>query len=301
MTTLGTIIRRLRVLVNSRLACELLSSLGFTILVTTSMPWAVFARPGTPKDVKLFVRDHRRIYFGFVNTAKEPVVFNFDITINGRTENIKADNFSGNYLLNCGIPDEHPDSLCSRTLGRGGPITDSDTHLLQVYSNRIPPNSRICVRVIAREWNNGDPQSGNVSEQWSAWACGTTKPLPNPPATPAAPQVKYLNPVPERGLPSEVQLVGNYPSLRCKGALAQWDSWSTLDKWVNGKWQTFEPLGCRDRGPQIWPLSAETDVPPPTDTNLFRFRVCVANDSGSRCSQPAQAYVRRVVLPPLKD
>jgi hypothetical protein len=253
-----------------------------------TIPHTVFARPGTPTDVKLSVEDHRRVYFRFRNTAKEPVVFDFDLTINGRAADPQSLN-NKNWYLNCGVPDEPSDPLCTRAIYKG-PFTykGDQGEEFQIYSNRIPASSNVCMRVIAREWNNGDPQSGLVSEQWSAWACGTTKPLPIPPPPPAAPQVKYFSALPERGLPSQVQLVGNYPPLRCIGYPAKWTSWSTLDKWVNGQWQRFEsPTSCWSRN---WPLSAETNVPPPAPANLFRYRVCVANDGGSRCSQPAQAY-----------
>jgi len=293
MQEISIIVRWARAVMIRMLASELLFFVGVVLLGVAAMPHSVLARPGTPVDVKLSVEDHRRIYFGFRNVAKEPVVFDFDLSINGHTADLQTA-YSKNWFLNCGSPEEPTEPVCKKVIFH----IPSDPFIyvgqvLSVYSTRMPPNSRICLRVIAREWNNGNPQSGLVSDQWSAWACGTTKPLPSPPGPPAAPQVKYFNALPERGLPSQVQLVGYYPPLRCTNVLAKWTYWSTVDKWVNGQWQKIEPAAwCMSRQ---WNFT-ESNVPPPAPTNLLRYRVCVANDGGARCSPAAQAYSDAAVV-----
>lgn len=60
-----------------------------------------------------FVEDHRRISFGLRNTADEPVVFDFEVLVNGIQSNTP--------YLNCGSPYE-TDLACKKVVERQQPF-----------------------------------------------------------------------------------------------------------------------------------------------------------------------------------
>jgi hypothetical protein len=113
-------------------------------------------RPGTPNNVWALAQEPTatrapsiRVHWN--NTATEDVCFEFYSTINGSPVD-----------LNAGCVD-HGNA--------------SDEYVFE----GLQPQASYCFQVRARDWNNGDPQGGYVSDAWSAPACAATDKLPTPP------------------------------------------------------------------------------------------------------------------------
>ena len=126
-------------------------------------PPVATARPGTPNELKSSVSVDNEVCFSFRNTASEPVVFDLDFSPAGATSRLFSR--SGNCRV---------DSACKRLFEHRDPFYHRG-QLVTMCTDRLPPRTHLCMRAIAREWNSGDPQSGHVSDRWSAWVCATTR------------------------------------------------------------------------------------------------------------------------------
>ena len=166
-------------------------------------------------------------------------------------------------------------------------------------------DANYCFRARAREWNNRSPGEGYVSELWSAWACATTSPIPEPPPRPSAPTLKYFPPVPERHLDAKVEIDGKYPAMfNCKRLD---DTWAELEHSYGNGWGRIDQSGissrisevshrtdCPDRG---WPAihhlgggDGKYATVSPGDPDFYR--VCVANDGGRTCSSATRVRAK---------
>jgi|SRR5579872_3121036 len=129
-------------------------------LLTCILPIAAAqARPGTPNEVRSFVTWDNALCYSFQNRASEPVVFDIDYMPQGASRFIFAQS------RRC-----QQDPVCRRVVEHREPFYQRG-QTITMCTNSVRPSTRLCLRVIAREWNNGDPQSGHVSDNWSAWTC----------------------------------------------------------------------------------------------------------------------------------
>src|SRR5262245_14905227 len=166
------------------LCCAILAGIG-------ALPVCADARPGTPTDVRAEARGHRFIQFRFRNTASEAVVFDIEMTKNGATVDPvgpQQTRYGTHALVNCGIRAgfgraptptdcEHLFWSWPGTVNRGQPI-ERNGQILLLRGDVFDPDATYCLRVRARDWNRGEPDKGDVSDLWSAWACATTASLP---------------------------------------------------------------------------------------------------------------------------
>jgi hypothetical protein len=120
------------------------------------------ARPGTPNELKGSVGQNNQFCFSFKNTATEPVVFDLEFSPAGSTSRLFSKSRSCQF-----------DSACKRLFERRDPFFHRGQLITLCTDPLSVQTHRICMRAIAREWNNGDPQSGHVSDEWSAWGCAT--------------------------------------------------------------------------------------------------------------------------------
>ena len=276
-----------------------------------------YARPGTPTEVTAHAGG-AIIRFGFRNTASEAVVFDVELAANGQPV--------WPHLITCEpAPGLHTD--CEHLyigypgyFRTGRPVQLRGQSLL--LSGKFAYDTDYCYRVRARDWNNGNPGAGHVSELWSGWVCVTSGSIPAPPARPLPPRLKYVAPVPERKLPAEVEISGDHyqPIFNCKRLLTQlwteveWNYPNALSAATG--WNRVDQLGVRT-GPRRqsscdgggWPIVHDYGA-----ENLPRYmsvapgdplayRVCSVNDGGRTCSSPTRVVpsAAQALLPPGVD
>jgi len=124
-------------------------------------------RPGTPNNVSTMVNvgPQQSITVFWNNTASESTCVEFSTTKDGA-----------------------PVDLGAGCLREGsGPAIEHEFDNLQ-------REVQYCFQVRARDWNNGDPQDGLVSDQWSAPACATIEAAPSQPSKPVSPTVEPVEP-----------------------------------------------------------------------------------------------------------
>jgi hypothetical protein len=149
-----------------------------------------------------------------------------------------------------------------------------------------PLRFRVCVSNLAGE---------TCSESGQAWVNVAVKPT-FPPTAPAAPTLKYF--AAARGAPAadggRVQISGSYPDSLPPGATSNAAGlWSTIETFMLGRWiHQDERLFCGGSYPPCsanlqWP-KALVHAQPPSASNVYRFRVCVANSAGKACSPPSE-------------
>jgi hypothetical protein len=114
-------------------------------------------RPGTPNNVTTVVNagSLQSITVFWNNTAHESTCVEFSTTKDGQPVDLGAGCVRDSFL-------------------GAAPVEHEFDHLVA--------GSNYCFQLRARQWNNGDPQDGLVSDQWSAPACATI-PLPPPAKT----------------------------------------------------------------------------------------------------------------------
>lgn len=235
-------------------------------------------RPGTPNQISARAIDYRTLGLSLNNTATETVVFEFEETQQGpggaRPVSVPpvhlcwyASDGYGATICNDPTQDPTPGYL-------GHPMDLTSDSVLQ-------PMTRYCFRARARDWNDGDPGSGYVSEDWSAWACATTPapppaPAPTPaPARPATPALSLLSQA-----PAAVRITWTNADPAASGYVVERKHAS--DSWydVVGHNLPLAPLGQQ---------MSFTDHPAPgdTDAGLVSYRVCAFNERGEVCSDYA--------------
>ena len=137
------------------------------------------ARPGTPNQTSVRALEAHVIELNFVNTASEQVTFDFELTkLSSPAAHFDDPNavpLDARKFFSCiGLSNPTSSFQCTQMIKWQAPIEQNGAHLA-VYGNKFDANSRYCSRVRAREWHDGHPQEGNVSDKWSAWKCATTQ------------------------------------------------------------------------------------------------------------------------------
>jgi hypothetical protein len=124
-------------------------------------------RPGTPDNLSTLVNvgPQQSITVFWTNTASESTCVEFATTKDGGAVDL------GTGCLRDG----------------SGPAAAHEFDNLQ-------RQAQYCFQVRARDWNNGDPQDGLVSDQWSAPVCATIGPAPTQPSKPVSPTSEPVEP-----------------------------------------------------------------------------------------------------------
>jgi hypothetical protein len=252
-------------IVKSAALALVLTGLGTAgILSGAATPRAAHAadRPGTPIDVMIASNAPWQITVSWVPTASEDACIEFQITQNGQPVDLHA-----------GCVDRSSDT--SRLLGERQSTS----------FNSLDYNSTYCFQVRARDWNDGDPGSGYVSEVWSNPVCaepmmpsfGTGTPAQAAPDKPARPTIKTAFPNGETQATLTWSGEGRDGDISYK--LADW--YTVQYKEGDGTWITPSP--------QMPALQAMLYVhtPPPSARSplgIYTYRICAGNAAGISCS-----------------
>lgn len=283
------------------------------LVFSVTWPLAALARPGTPNNVELVSPAPDTLRFYFTNTAAgdwlndENVVFDFNLeqlsSVTAKFNDPNARQLDSRTLLNCQPADlpipgskqvESPTSCHdAMTWGSpavikssppGAPFGAAPDQNLAVWGNDLGP-ARYCARVRAREWNNGHPQEGLVSQDWSAWVCATVNAL----AALPGPRVAFT---PARGtVPSTVTILETAYTPTPGVSLA-------VEKWDGKAWIPRPDID------QHWTPSRksiatwETGIPAPSSITLLRYRVCLVASKERACSVPGQPAASLSQIPP---
>lgn len=159
----------------------------------------------------------------------------------------------------------------------GGSAEDRLTNGTQAYTFRnLDYSATYCVQMLARNWNDGDPQDGLVSDNWSSFACATVS-IPSLGATtrakPAVP--------PTPSLSSEMSPRGRNEVLSWSGCMKSGDLCMLygdrilVQKAVSGSWTTLEDTADL-RGPMSF-------VDRNAGDGTLQYRLCAVNDAGTTC------------------
>jgi hypothetical protein len=282
------------------------------LVCSVILPLAALARPGTPNNVELVSPAPDTLTFYFTNTAAgdilsdEKVVFDFNLkqlsSVTAKFNDPNARQLDSRTLLDCqpaGLPIPGSKQVNSPTSCHdamtwgsptvikssiGSPFGSPGDQNLAVWGNDLDP-ARYCVRVRAREWNDGHPQEGLVSQDWSAWVCATINPL----AALPGPRVAFT---PGRGtVQSLVTILETAYTPQPSVSLA-------VEKWDGKTWiprpdidQHWTPSG---KSIATW----ETGVPAPSSISLLRYRVCLVSSKERVCSVPGQPAASISQIPP---
>ena len=237
---------------------------GFATAGGVGAPRAAHAadRPGTPIDVTVASNAPWELTVSWLPTASEDACIEFQSTQNGQPVDLHA-----------GCVDRSSDT--SRLLGE----RQSKTFTGLDY------NSTYCFQVRARDWNDGDPQSGYVSELWSAQVCaepltpsfGGGTPAPTAPAKPAKPMISTTFPNGETQ--ATLTWSGEGHSGDITYTLADW--YTVQYKDGDGTWVTPSP-----QMPAL-PSMLYVHTPPPSargNFDIYTYRICAGNSAGITCS-----------------
>jgi hypothetical protein len=272
-------------------------------------PLAAHARPGTPKDLRVFecdpsFHDSGNAYYHpspnhydnpplpglcvtFTNTATERVVFEYQMTAWGTIINhaalhydcltgfaqayscVAADNFGGDFIPFAERNKDNPEWA-----SEGFKITDLDFQ------------KQYCVHVRARDYSG--PASGalakplseqEVSLQWTDWTCAITsaRPVaPQPPPQPVAPKLSVA-----------ITKHGDQVTATWQGA--NYVGYYTVDaktacKAGNAPLLPAEMQGQVSDRAYTFTLNVAWADAMDMQGNAYVYRVCAHNDSGRACS-----------------
>lgn len=220
-------------------------------------------RPGTPMNVDATSNQPGQITFSWLPTASEEVCNEFQETENGQPVDLHA-----------GCP-------------YGGSGRDRLTNERQSFTfSGLDYGANYCMQVRARDWNGGDPGSGYVSDQWSAWACtspqypsfGPATP-PQAPSTPAAPKLTVSST--PRGSVVTISWSGG----KWQGDIfARNADWYDVQRLIDGSWKTVAPHIDDDNAAMSY---LDTNAGNVSLLHPVTYRICAANSAGETCSAPA--------------
>jgi hypothetical protein len=220
-------------------------------------------RPGTPMNVAAESDQSGAITFSWLPTAGEEVCNEFQETENGQPVDLHA-----------GCP-------------YGGSGRDRLTNERQSFTfTGLDYGATYCMQVRARDWNGGDPGSGYVSEQWSAWACADVQypsfgPVAGPqaPSTPAAPNLHVGT------TPRGTQVTVSWSGGKWQGDIYMaFADWYDVQRLINGAWKTIDSHAPDDSATMGY---LDTNAGNVSLTNPVTYRVCAGNSAGEVCSAPA--------------
>lgn len=219
-------------------------------------------RPGTPTNAQAVAGTNGDIMVSWVKTATEETCAEFQITENGQS----ADLGTG----------------CVYDGGLSGP-----GQTVQRDFGSLQPAQTYCFQVRARDWNNGDPQDGYVSDLWSAQACAVasypslgaqTATAPQQPGAPtlevASGQNSYLG-------VTRVTITWQ-GSIRSGEVSSKNGDWYVVERLDSGNWDTITGHLPNSGGTMTY-----TDTPPASALRLghgYGYRVCAGNTAGLTCS-----------------
>lgn len=224
-------------------------------------------RPGTPTNVQATPGSTGDILLTWTNTSSEEACTEFLTTEDGQQVDLGL-GCQGGFLVAVGQQEQR-----------------------DVTAN-LDPGHSYCFQARARDFNNGDPQDGNVSDQWSAAACayapfpplgGQSTPAPSVPQQPDTPTVKLTS-----AGPVTITLTWS-AAIRDGEFMTPNGAWYVVQRLDGTNWTDVS-------GPILNPLLAPvpgsatmtfTDTPPASARSWqtgYTYRVCAGNSAGQSCS-----------------